>query len=180
MPIDFNDFIELETFIAKHPREPDLDDATGERKYLQEMELFFVRHGYHDDLLHIQATDYTFLAAFGKLFKSTNDSSYYTEEQEQLKQRKLYMPRGKVLGGSSSINTMIYIRGNRYDYDHWSTLGNQGWSYAEILPYFKKAEHQERGASAYHGVGGLLNVADLRCVNPLTHAFVSAGVELGW
>jgi hypothetical protein len=70
VPIDFNDFIELETFIAKHPREPDLDDATGERKYLQEMELFFVRHGYRDDLLHIQATDYAFLAAFGKLFKA--------------------------------------------------------------------------------------------------------------
>lgn len=126
------------------------------------------------------AQEFRIPAAFGKLFKSTSDWSYYTEEQEQLKQRKLYMPRGKVLGGSSSINTMIYIRGNRYDYDHWSTLGNHGWSYAEVLPYFKKAEHQERGASAYHGVDGPLNVADLRCVNPLTHAFVSAGVELGW
>jgi choline dehydrogenase len=119
-------------------------------------------------------------AAFGKLFKSAYDWSYYTEEQEQLKQRTVYIPRGKVLGGSSSINTMIYMRGNRYDYDHWCALGNQGWSYAEVLPYFKKAEHQERGASTYHGVGGPLNVADLRCVNPLTRAFVAAGVELGW
>lgn len=67
---DFDDFIELEEFIAKHPREPDLDDATGEQKYLQEMDLFFVRHGYRDDLLHIQATDYAFLVAFGKLFKA--------------------------------------------------------------------------------------------------------------
>jgi choline dehydrogenase len=75
---------------------------------------------------------------------------------------------------------MIYTRGNRYDYDHWCALGNQGWSYAEVLPYFKKAEHQERGASAYHGVRGPLNVADLRCVNALTRAFVAAGVELGW
>jgi choline dehydrogenase len=119
-------------------------------------------------------------AAFSRLFKSAYDWGYYTEEQAQLKQRKVYMPRGKVLGGSSSINTMIYMRGNRYDYDHWSTLGNRGWSYAEVLPYFKKAEHQERGASAYHGVDGPLNVADLRCVNPLTRAFVSAGVEMGW
>jgi len=119
-------------------------------------------------------------AAFGRLFKSAYDWSYETEEQEQLQQRHVYMPRGKVLGGSSSINAMIYTRGNRYDYDHWCALGNQGWSYADVLPYFKKAEHQERGASAYHGVDGPLNVADLRYVNPLTRAFVAAGVELGW
>src|SRR6266699_1388143 len=119
-------------------------------------------------------------AAFSTLLQSAYDWSYYTEEQEQLQQRNLYIPRGKVLGGSSSINTMIYTRGNRYDYDHWCALGNQGWSYAEVLPYFKKAEHQERGPSPYHGVGGLLSVADLRCVNPLTRAFMAAGVELGW
>ena len=119
-------------------------------------------------------------AAFSRLYQSVYDWSYSTEEQEQLKQRKFYIPRRKVLGGSSSINTMIYMRGNCYDYDHWCALGNQGWSYADVLPYFKKAEHQERGASAYHGVGGPLNVADLRCVNPLTRAFVAAGIELGW
>jgi len=119
-------------------------------------------------------------AAFSRLYQSAYDWSYYTEEQGQLKQRKVYIPRGKVLGGSSSINTMIYMRGNRYDYDHWCALGNQGWSYVDVLPYFKKAEHQERGASAYHGVGGPLNVADLRFVNPLTRVFVAAGVELGW
>ena len=119
-------------------------------------------------------------AAFSKLYRSEYDWSYSTEEQEHLKQRTVYIPRGKVLGGSSSINTMIYTRGNCYDYDHWCALGNPGWSYADVLPYFKKAEHQERGASAYHGVGGPLNVADLRCVNPLTRAFVAAGVELGW
>jgi choline dehydrogenase-like flavoprotein len=118
--------------------------------------------------------------AFSKLYQSPHDWSYYTEEQEQLKQRNVYIPRGKVLGGSSSINTMIYIRGNRYDYDHWCALGNQGWGYTDVLPYFKKAEHQERGASMYHGADGPLNVADLRCVNPLTRAFVAAGVELGW
>ncbi len=119
-------------------------------------------------------------AAFSRLYQSVYDWSYSTEEQEQLKQRKVYIPRRKVLGGSSSINTMIYMRGNCYDYDHWCALGNQGWSYADVLPYFKKAEHQERGVSAYHGVGGPLNVADLRCVNPLTRAFVAAGIELGW
>ncbi|HEY6411292.1 MAG TPA: choline dehydrogenase [Ktedonobacteraceae bacterium] len=126
------------------------------------------------------AREFHIPAAFSKLFKSAYDWSYYTEEQEQLKQRTIYIPRGKVLGGSSSINAMIYMRGNRYDYDHWCALGNPGWSYADVLPYFKKAEHQERGASAYHGVGGPLNVADPRCVNPLTRAFVAAGVELGW
>ncbi|GAC1348452.1 MAG: GMC family oxidoreductase N-terminal domain-containing protein [Ktedonobacteraceae bacterium] len=127
-----------------------------------------------------KAREFHIPAAFGKLFQSEYDWSYYTEEQEHLKQRSIYIPRGKVLGGCSSINAMIYMRGNRYDYDHWCALGNRGWSYADILPYFKKAEHQERGASAYHGVGGPLNVADKRCVNPLTYAFVAAGVELGW
>jgi hypothetical protein len=70
LPLDFDDFIELEEFIAKHPREADIDDATGERRYLREMELFFVRHGYRDHLMHIQATDYAFLVAFGQLFKA--------------------------------------------------------------------------------------------------------------
>jgi choline dehydrogenase len=119
-------------------------------------------------------------AAFSMLFQSEYDWNYATEEQAQLKQRTVYMPRGKMLGGSSSINAMIYMRGNRYDYDHWCAQGNQGWGYADVLPYFKKAQHQERGPSAYHGVGGPLNVTDLRCVNPLTSAFVAAGVELGW
>ena len=70
VPFDFDDFIKLEDFIAKHPREADLDDANGERKYLHEMELYFVRHGYRDDMMHIQATDYSFFVAFGKLVKA--------------------------------------------------------------------------------------------------------------
>jgi choline dehydrogenase len=118
-------------------------------------------------------------AAFPKLFRGPRDWAYYTEEQPQLKNRKLYWPRGKVLGGSSSINAMIYIRGHRDDYDQWQELGNQGWSYSSVLPYFKKAQHQERGASAEHGVGGPLNVADLRTINPLARAFVEAGAEAG-
>ncbi len=117
--------------------------------------------------------------AFSSLFKSPLDWAYETEEQPHLNNRRLYWPRGKVLGGSSSINAMVYIRGNRRDYDHWSELGNDGWSYEDVLPYFKKAENEERGASEYHGTGGPLNVTDHRTLNPLSHAFVEAGVEVG-
>ena len=119
-------------------------------------------------------------AAFTKLFKSPCDWAYYTEPQVHLHHRRLYWPRGKVLGGSSSTNAMIYIRGHRYDYDHWHASGHAGWSFAEVLPYFKKAEDQERGASDYHGVGGPLRVGDLRYVNPLARAFVEAALELGY
>jgi choline dehydrogenase len=118
-------------------------------------------------------------AAFSKLFKSPYDWAYYTQEQHHLNDRQLYWPRGKVLGGSSSINAMIYTRGNRHDYDTWYELGNEGWGFVDVLPYFKKAQHQERGASEYHGVGGPLNVADLRSVNPLSQIFIEAGVEIG-
>src|SRR2546421_2171109 len=118
-------------------------------------------------------------AAFSSLFKSPLDWAYETEEQPHLNNRKLYWPRGKMLGGSSSINAMVYMRGNRRDYDHWHELGNEGWSYSDVLPYFKKAENEERGASEYHGTGGPLNVTDHRTLNPLSHAFVAAGVEAG-
>jgi choline dehydrogenase len=117
--------------------------------------------------------------AFCKLFRGPHDWAYYTEEQPQLKNRKLYWPRGKVLGGSSSINAMIYIRGHRLDYDRWRELGNKGWNYSAVLTYFKKTQHQERGASAEHGVGGPLHVADLRSINPLSPVFVEAAVEVG-
>lgn len=119
-------------------------------------------------------------AAFPKLFKSECDWAYYTEEQPHLNHRRLYWPRGKMLGGSSSMNAMVYIRGHRSDYDRWSSLGNEGWSYHEVLPYFKRSEHQGRGASSYHGTGGPLSVADLRTLNPLSRAFVEAAVEEGW
>ncbi|MEO7020319.1 MAG: choline dehydrogenase [Ktedonobacteraceae bacterium] len=118
-------------------------------------------------------------AAFSALFKSALDWAYETEEQPHLNNRKLYWPRGKVLGGSSSINAMVYMRGNRRDYDHWQALGNEGWGYSDVLPYFKKSENEERGASEYHGTGGPLNVTDHRTLNPLSHAFVAAGVEAG-
>src|SRR5579884_2521669 len=104
-------------------------------------------------------------AAFSKLFKTPYDWAYETEPEPQLNNRRLYWPRGKMLGGSSSINAMVYIRGNRHDYDTWAGLGNDGWSYADVLPYFKRAENNERGASKYHGTGGPLNVADGRYHN---------------
>jgi choline dehydrogenase len=119
-------------------------------------------------------------AAFSKLLKTEYDWAYYTEKQPYLNWRSLFWPRGKVLGGSSSINAMIYIRGNYCDYDHWHDLGNEGWSALEVLPYFKKTENQERGASKYHGIGGPLNVADLRYINPVSQTFVEAGIEAGF
>lgn len=92
---------------------------------------------------------------FSTLFQSEYDWSYYTEKQPHLNNRSLCETRGKVLGGCSSINAMIYIRGNYHDYDRWHNLGNDGWSAKEVLPYFKKAENQERGANEYHSMGGL-------------------------
>ncbi len=119
-------------------------------------------------------------AAFYKLFRTLYDWNYTTEPEAYLDQRELYWPRGKVLGGSSSINAMIYIRGNHADYDSWRDAGNKGWSYDEVLPYFKKAENRELGPSYYHGSGGPLNVTDLRLVNPISHAFLEASGALGY
>ena len=118
-------------------------------------------------------------AAFSKLYKSAVDWNYSTEPEPHLNGRRLYWPRGKMLGGSSGINAMIYMRGNALDYDHWESLGNAGWGFADVLPYFKKSENQTRGASSFHGAGGPLNVTDLRHVNPLTRAFLSAAGEIG-
>lgn len=118
-------------------------------------------------------------AAFPKLFKTKHDWNFETVPQVHLNGRQLYVPRGKGLGGSSSINAMIYIRGHRTDYDGWVAQGCAGWGYEDVLPYFKKSEDYACGASAYHGVGGPLRVESLREPNPLTHAFVEAGVEAG-
>ncbi|MGH7226400.1 MAG: GMC family oxidoreductase, partial [Gemmataceae bacterium] len=118
-------------------------------------------------------------AAFSRLFKTAVDWQLSTEPQTHLHQRRLYWPRGKVLGGSSSINAMIYVRGHLQDYDEWQAMGNDGWGFADVLPYFKKCENQERGASAYHGVGGPLNVADLAAPNPLSQAYLQACTQVG-
>jgi choline dehydrogenase-like flavoprotein len=106
--------------------------------------------------------------------------AFQTVPQPGLGGRRGYQPRGKVLGGSSSINAMVYARGHRSDYEHWAAQGNPGWSYAEVLPYFKRAEHNERGADDFHGSGGPLNVMDLPTPNRHTPDFVRAGVEAGF
>jgi choline dehydrogenase len=118
-------------------------------------------------------------AAFPSLFKGPADWNYETTPQRHVDGRQEYLPRGKVLGGSSSLNAMIYQRGHASNYDGWAALGNPGWTYADVLPYFKKSEHQERGASAAHGVGGPINVADLRDPNPLSIALVEAARQIG-
>ncbi|MEW9900899.1 choline dehydrogenase [Chitinivorax sp. PXF-14] len=106
--------------------------------------------------------------------------AYESVPQPGLKGRRGYQPRGKVLGGSSCINAMIYIRGHRWDYDHWASLGNPGWSYDEVLPYFLKAEHNERGADAWHATGGPLNVTDLRSPSPVGGLFIEAAKQSGY
>jgi choline dehydrogenase len=118
-------------------------------------------------------------AAFSELFRSEVDWEYYTKPQPELDDRKLYWPRGKVLGGSSSVNAMVYIRGHPRDYDNWAALGNEGWAWNDVLPYFKRAERNEQFDDQYHGVSGPLNVTDLRSPNPLSERFVQAGTEIG-
>jgi choline dehydrogenase-like flavoprotein len=91
-----------------------------------------------------------------------------------------YQPRGKVLGGSSSVNAMIYVRGQPADYDHWAAQGNPGWAWSDVLPYFLRAEHNERIVNAWHGQGGPFHVADLRSPHRISQRFVQAGVEAGY
>jgi choline dehydrogenase-like flavoprotein len=103
-----------------------------------------------------------------------------TEPQHGLNGRRGYQPRGKVLGGSSSVNAMVYARGHRSDYDHWASLGNEGWAWDDVLPYFKRSEHNERGADDFHGTGGPLNVMDPRSPNRYGPVFVKAAMEAGF
>jgi choline dehydrogenase-like flavoprotein len=105
---------------------------------------------------------------------------FQTVPQAGLNGRRGYQPRGKVLGGSSSVNAMIYARGHRADYDAWAAAGNTGWSWDEVLPYFKQAEHNERGADAFHGSGGPLNVMDLRSPHRFGPVFVEAAKQAGF
>ncbi|MEV6352827.1 GMC family oxidoreductase [Streptomyces hydrogenans] len=118
-------------------------------------------------------------AAFPQLFKSALDWDLDTDPEPGIGGRRAYLPRGRVFGGSSSINAMIYIRGNRADYDGWAAAGATGWSYDDVLPYFKRAEDNERGEDAHHGVGGPLTVSDGRSRHPLTSAFVRAAQQAG-
>ena len=107
------------------------------------------------------------------------DWCFKTEQDETMNNRSINYPRGKVLGGSSSINGLLYIRGQKEDYDHWRQLGNAGWSWDDVLPYFKKAENQQRGADEYHGVGGPLSVEDIRIKLDILDEFQKAAKEIG-
>src|SRR6201992_205879 len=116
----------------------------------------------------------------GKLFKDTPVNwMSQTEPEPGLDGRTVFQPRGKVLGGSSSINGLLYVRGQQQDYDRWRQRGNAGGGYDDVLPYFKKAENQQRGADDFHGVGGPLPVSDSRHADPLSDAFVAAAAETG-
>ncbi|MEM5453056.1 GMC family oxidoreductase [Paraburkholderia guartelaensis] len=116
---------------------------------------------------------------FKTMHNPTLDWCYRTEPDEGVAGRQIDWPRGKVLGGSSSLNGLLYVRGQREDYDRWAALGNRGWSYADVLPYFRKSEDQERGANAWHGVGGPLKVSDLRLRRPIADHFIAAAQEIG-
>ena len=117
---------------------------------------------------------------FPHLFKSDADWEYYTEPQSEMNGRRLYHPRGKTLGGTSSMNAQIYNRGNPWDWDNWAALGNDGWSFEEILQVFKRAENFEgTGQDEYHGKGGPLTVADLTDPHPASTAFVEVAQEHG-
>jgi choline dehydrogenase len=116
---------------------------------------------------------------FTRLFRSRYDWNFRTEPEPHIGGRRLYIPRGRTLGGSSSINAMIYIRGRDDDYDRWRDGGCEGWGFADVLPAFLRAEDQARGPSPRHGTGGPLRVEDPRSPNPLSHAFVAAARTLG-
>jgi choline dehydrogenase len=118
---------------------------------------------------------------YGKLFTNPKVNWLYTSEPEpELNNRRIIQPRGKVLGGSSSINGLLYIRGQPADFDHWRQLGNSGWSFDDVLPYFRRAEDQERGEDALHGVGGPLAVSNVCEPHPLCEAFIEAAQQAGF
>jgi choline dehydrogenase len=117
---------------------------------------------------------------FGKTFADPSVNwCYETEPDPGAADRRVFWPRGKVLGGSSSINGMVYIRGQAEDFDHWRQLGNTGWSFEDVLPYFRRSEHQMRGADSFHGSGGPLCVSDV-AQHPIAEAFIAAATRLGF
>ena len=113
------------------------------------------------------------------MFHPVYNWRFKTEPESGMNGREIYWPSGRTLGGSSAINGLIYIRGHRDDYDHWAALGNRGWGYAEVLPYFRKLEHNVRGESEWHGADGPLWVSDIRAKHELVEALIGAGAELG-
>ena len=117
---------------------------------------------------------------YAKLFTDARHNWLYNSEPEpELGGRSIIQPRGKVMGGSSSINGLLYIRGQAEDFNHWRQLGNAGWSFEDVLPYFRKAEDQQRGEDELHGVGGPLSVSDVSEPHPLCDAFITACEQAG-
>lgn len=116
---------------------------------------------------------------YGKLHRSEVDWAFWSTPQKSIDNRKLFIPRGKTLGGSSSTNAMAYVRGNKADYDEWAALGNKGWSFEEVLPYFKKSEHNEQFGGEYHGWDGEMNVTQSYQPHPLAEVFIQACGEAG-
>ena len=116
-------------------------------------------------------------------FKTMNnpkfDWMFKLEKDKGVNNRRIDWPRGKVLGGSSALNGLLYIRGDRHDYDNWKDLGNEGWGYKDVLPYFKKFECQENGSNEYHGVDGELKVSNLRLKRKIADLFIKASEEIG-
>jgi choline dehydrogenase len=118
-------------------------------------------------------------AAFAAQFHSKVDWDYWTEPQPETGYRRLFSPRAKMLGGCSSMNAMIYIRGNRVDYDAWAADGADGWAYDDVLPFFTRSENNEQFSNAFHGRGGPLNVTRVRDVDGVSHALVDAAASIG-
>lgn len=114
-----------------------------------------------------------------ELWKSEYDWDYNTVPQKHCNARSIYWPRGKTLGGSSSLNGMIYVRGHSSEYDHWAELGNEGWGYDSVLPFFKKSEDYAGGENEFHGKGGLLHVTTGITPHPVSRAFVESAIEAG-
>lgn len=127
----------------------------------------------HNPWLHIPVGYYR------TIFNDKYNWGYQTEPEPELENRQIAWPRGRVLGGSSAINGLVYIRGQRQDFQLWRQMGNQGWDWDDVLPYFKKAEDQERGANALHGEGGPLGVSDLKETHEIVEAYINACDELG-
>ena len=127
-----------------------------------------------DPWIHIPA------GFFRNIYNPRLNWGFETEPIPGFAGRSIPWPRGRVLGGSSAINGLVYIRGQKEDFDLWRQMGNPGWSYDDVLPFFRKAENQERGADDYHGTGGPLDIADLRMDHPLHAAFIAAAQEAGY
>ncbi|MEH6649527.1 MAG: choline dehydrogenase [Motiliproteus sp.] len=116
---------------------------------------------------------------FKTMHNPKTDWCFKTENDPGLNNRSLQWPRGKVLGGSSSLNGLLYVRGQAEDYDNWAALGNKGWSYQDVLPYFKKSENNERGGNDYHGAGGPLSVSNIRVKRKICELFIDAAEQTG-